>query len=80
MPADGVYAGQSFAEAVGQRLGATVQVAKRDKLHLLAVSLQRWVVERSFGWLEKCCRLWKNCERNLNSSLQFIYLDFLHFS
>jgi transposase len=21
-----------------------------------------WVVERSFGWLEKCRRLWKNCE------------------
>ncbi|OQS30980.1 transposase, partial [Chromobacterium haemolyticum] len=38
---------------------------------------QRWVVERSFAWLEKCRRLWKNCERKLNTSLQFIHLAFL---
>ncbi|MGH8032468.1 MAG: transposase, partial [Luteimonas sp.] len=38
---------------------------------------QRWVVERSIGWLEKCRRLWKNCERKLNTSLQFIHLAFL---
>ncbi|MFP3015349.1 MAG: transposase, partial [Wolbachia sp.] len=37
---------------------------------------KRWVVERSFAWLEKCRRLWKNCERKLNTSLQI----FLHFS
>jgi transposase len=24
---------------------------------------KRWIVERSFAWLEKCRRLWKNCER-----------------
>ena len=29
---------------------------------------KRWVVERSFAWLEKCRRLWKNCERKLNTS------------
>jgi transposase len=28
---------------------------------------QRWVVERSFAWIEKCRRLWKNCERKLNT-------------
>ncbi|MFN0297790.1 transposase, partial [Acinetobacter albensis] len=38
---------------------------------------QRWVVERSFAWLEKCRRLWKNCEKHLNTSLQFINLAFL---
>jgi len=35
---------------------------------------QRWVVERSFAWLEKCRRLWKHCEPKLNTSLQFIHL------
>lgn len=35
------------------------------------------VLERSFGWLEKCRRLWKNCERKLNTSLQFVHLAFL---
>jgi len=37
----------------------------------------RRVVERSFAWLEKNRRLWKNCERHLNTSLQFIHLAFL---
>ncbi|ALS93341.1 hypothetical protein ADT26_01340 [Xanthomonas oryzae] len=38
---------------------------------------KRWIVERSFAWLEKNRRLWKNCERRLNTSLQFIHLAFL---
>jgi transposase len=58
-------------------LEATVQVVKRNQLHTFAVLPKRWVVERSFGWLEKCRRLWKNCERKLNSSLQFVHLAFL---
>ena len=33
---------------------------------------KRWVVERSFAWLEKCRRLWKNCERKLNTSLHMV--------
>ena len=56
---------------------ATVQVVKRNELHTFAVLPKRWVVERSFGWLEKCRRLWKNCERKLNTSLQFVPLAFL---
>jgi transposase len=36
-----------------------------------------WVVERSFAWLEKCRRLWKNCERKLNSSRNMMALAFL---
>jgi len=38
---------------------------------------KRWVVERSFAWLEKCRWLWKNCEQKLNASLQFVTLAFL---
>ncbi|MCE4348735.1 transposase, partial [Xanthomonas hortorum pv. cynarae] len=38
---------------------------------------KRWIVERSFAWLEKNRRLWKNCERQLNTSLQMIHLAFL---
>lgn len=74
---DGGYTGQPFAQAVKDKLDATVQVAKRNELHTFAVIPQRWVAERSFAWLEKCRRLWKNCERKLNTSLQFIYIAFL---
>lgn len=75
--ADGGYQGQSFADAVKQLLGAEVQIAKRNELHTFKVMPQRWVVERSFAWIEKCRRLWKNCERKLNTSLQFIHLAFI---
>ena len=74
---DGGYSGRPFADAVEQKLGATVQVAKRSELHTFEVMPQRWVVERSFAWLEKCRRLWKNCERKLNTSLQMVHLAFL---
>ena len=75
--ADGGYTGEPFAQSARDRLGATVQIAKRNELHTFAVIPQRWVVERSFAWLEKCRRLWKNCERFLNTSLQFLHLAFL---
>jgi len=75
--ADGGYVGQPFEQAVQATLGATVQIAKRSELHTFSVMPQRWVVERSFAWLEKNRRLWKNCERKLNTSLQFIHLAFL---
>lgn len=75
--ADGGYTGQPFAHAVKEALGATVQIARRSELHTFAVMPQRWVVERSFAWLEKCRRLWKNCERKLNTSLQFVHFAFL---
>jgi transposase len=58
-------------------LGATAQAAKCSELRTFAVIPQRWVVERSFTWLEKNRKLWKNCERKLNTSLQFIHLAFL---
>jgi transposase len=74
---DGGYAGQPFAESVKALTGASVQVARRHELHTFAVMPQRWVVERSFAWLEKCRRLWKNTERLLNTSLQFVNLAFL---
>lgn len=75
--ADGSYTGRPFAQAIHEKLGASVRIAKRNELHMFATIPQRWVVERSFAWLEKCRRLWKNCERKLNTSLQFVHLAFL---
>jgi len=77
--ADGGYVGEPFAQGLREALGehVTVQIVKRSELHTFAVIPKRWVVERSFAWLEKNRRLWKNCERWLNTSLQFIHLAFL---
>lgn len=74
---DGGYRGKPFAAEMKRIIGATVQVVKRNELHTFAVIPKRWVVERSFAWLEKCRRLWKNCERKLNTSLQMTVLAFL---
>jgi len=75
--ADGGYTGKKFADEVLQKIGSTVEIAKRSELHKFVVMPQRWVVERTFGWLEKCRRLWKNCERKLESSLGMTELAFL---
>ena len=77
--ADAGYVGEPFAQDVRDILGehVTVQIAKRSELHTFKVMPRRWIVERSFAWLEKNRRLWKNCERLINISLQFVHMAFL---
>ena len=75
---DGGYSGSNFATSLKELIGSSceVELAKRSELHRFAVIPKRWVVERSFAWLEKCRRLWKNCERKLNTSLHMVVLAF----
>ena len=75
--ADGGYSGEPFADGIQEILGCPVEIAKRSELHTFKVIPKRWVVERSFSWLEKCRRLWKNCERKLKTSLNMVVLAFL---
>ena len=75
--ADGGYTGKAFASSVQALIGAEVEIVKRNELHRFEVLPKRWVVERSFSWLEKNRRLWKNCERKLSTSLQMVVLAFL---
>lgn len=75
--ADGGYTGEPFKAAVKELIDANVEIAKRNELHTFAVIPRRWVVERSFAWLEKCRRLWKNCERLILSSIAMIQLAFI---
>ena len=55
---DSSYTGKPFAQGVQEILGghATVQIAKRSELHTFKVMPKRWIVERSFAWLEKSKR------------------------
>jgi transposase len=75
--ADGGYTGEVFATKVKEIIGADVEIAKRSELHTFEVIPKRWVVERSFAWLEKCRRLCSRCERKLETSLQMVNLAFL---
>lgn len=74
---DGGYTGEKFAGSIKATIDASVEVVKRNELHIFKVLPKRWVVERSFGWLEKCHRLWKNCEAMLSTSLQMVVLAFV---
>ena len=75
--ADGGYTGQKFADEIKRISSAEVEVVKRNELHTFAVLPKRWIVERSFAWLDKYRRLWKNCERNLQTSFQMVTLAFI---
>ena len=77
MLVDGGYSGEKFAATIKQVIKSTVEVVKRSELHTFKVIPKRWVVERSFAWLEKCRRLWKNCEQKLSTSRQMIILAFI---
>ena len=74
---DGNYTGETFAKEINDLLAAEVEVAQRSDLHSFVVIPKRWVVERTFSWLEKCRRLWKNCERLVSSNLAMIQLAFV---
>jgi transposase len=70
--ADGGYTGEKFALAVKELCEAEAAAVKRNELHKFVVLPQRRVVERTFGWLDKARRLWKNCEHTLHRSCQML--------
>ena len=74
---DGGYTGEEFALKIKALTGAEVEIAKRPELHKFVVMPKRWVVERTFGWLDKCRRLWKNCERFIVNTLNMVKLALL---
>ncbi len=74
---DGGYTGVNFANSVKELIEANVEVVKRNELHKFVVLPKRWIVERSFGWLEDYRLLWKNCERKIHNTLQATKLAFI---
>jgi len=75
--ADGAYTGENFSNSIKELIGADVEVVKRNELHKFAVLPKRWIVERTFGWLEDYRLLWKNCERKIQNSLQAAKFAFI---
>ena len=74
---DSAYTGETFANSVKKLIGAEVEVIKRNELHKFVVLPKRWIVERSFGWLEDYRLLWKNCERKIHNTLQAVKMAFI---
>jgi len=74
---DSGYSGENFADEMWAISEAEVEVVKRNELHKFVVLPKRWIVERTFGWLDKYRRLWKNCERKLRNSSQMLCIAFI---
>jgi putative transposase len=55
------YQGENFARVVEQLCGAKVEVVKRSEAGFVVLP-KRWIVERTFGWLNQNRRLSKDYE------------------
>ena len=67
--ADGGYAGEKLASAVAHIEGLAIEIVRRaDSMAGFVVLPKRWVVERTFAWLNRCRRLAKDWEATIASS------------
>ena len=74
--ADGGYQGPEFRAAMKRTLAnVNVEIVKRsDRLKGFVVLPKRWVVERTFAWLNRCRRLAKDWECLSQKALAFLKL------
>jgi putative transposase len=72
---DGGYRGENFQRWVMDMFRWIVEIVLRPLEKKGFVQLpKRWVVERTFGWLNWCRRLSKDYERLPATSETFIYI------
>jgi len=74
--ADGGYQGPLFRNAVKRIMAqVNVEIVKRsDQARAFIVLPRRWVVERTFAWLNRCRRLAKDWENLNRKGLAFLRL------
>lgn len=71
--ADGGYAGDKLKRRL-QKIGRwTIEIIKRtDKAQGFEILPRRWVVERTFAWINRCRRLAKDWEKSIASAEAWI--------
>jgi transposase len=74
---DGGYTG-TLIEWAEQMFGYQVEVIKRNELHKFKVLPKRWIVERTFAWLNWSRRLSKDYELCHTSAETMIHIAFAH--
>jgi transposase len=74
--ADGGYQGPAFQKALAKALPhLEIEIIKRsDHAKGFEVLPRRWVVERTFAWLNRCRRLAKDFENLTRNALAFLRL------
>jgi transposase len=73
--ADGAYTGDKLATALARRGKWRIEIVKRaDQATGFHILPRRWVVERTFAWLNRNRRLARDFEATIDSSEAWIYL------
>jgi transposase len=73
--ADGGYAGKKLRQALAKIGMWQIEIIKRsDRAKGFEVLPRRWVVERTFAWLNRNRRLAKDFERTIVSATAWLYL------
>ena len=75
--ADGGYTGKLIGWAK-EMFDYDVEIVKRNELHTFKVLPKRWIVERTFAWLNWSRRLSKDYELRHTSAETMIHVAFAH--
>ena len=72
--ADGGYEGEAFIDGCKEKFNCVIEIVKKKKKKGFHVLPRRWVVERTFAWLNRYRRLSKDYERKPTSSQSHVYV------
>ena len=74
---DGGYAGVDYKKQLKDTFDIDLEITQRTDIANGIVSKIRWISERSFAWIEKCRRLFKNVEGSFRNSKSMVVLVFI---
>jgi len=78
--ADGGYAGDKLRDALRRISKWTIEIIKRsDKAKGFELLPRRWVVERTFAWLNRNRRLAKDFEQTIASAIAWLFIASVQF-
>ncbi len=72
--ADGGYRGQ-LINTIKTKFKIELETIKRNELHTFKILPKRWIVERTFAWIDTNRRNSKNYERHNNTSVAMVHLS-----
>jgi putative transposase len=72
--ADGGYRGQ-LINTIKTKFAIELEIIKRNELHTFKILPKRWIVERTFAWIDTNRRNSKNYERLNNTSVAMVHLS-----
>jgi len=75
--ADGGYTGKLIGWAKDM-FNYTVEIVQRNEQHTFKVLPKRWIVERTFAWLNWSRRLSKDYELNATSAEAMVHIAYVH--